>query len=322
MKRTVIITGANRGIGLAAVKTLAKTEEWNIIMACRSIERAETERKLIKYDDIEICELDLSDLQSVRNFALSWGSKPLHVLANNAGIQKSTKALGNDKNPIISRTKQGFEETIGTNHLGHFYLTQLLAENLEKTSTREENSRVVYVGSGVHNPKEPGGDVGSKATLGDMSGFLAGFKAPISMVDSSAFDPDKSYKDSKLCNVMTSIELARRLAAKQSSVTCNVMNPGLIPTTGLFRDLNPLFVFIFTLLTTYVFKVASSEEEGGRRLAYMIANPFLNNVTGAYLSGKPGSQEFNPILSSPEASDEKNGKKIWDLTEAIIKNNI
>jgi hypothetical protein len=60
---------------------------------------------------------------------------------------------------------------------------------------------------------------------------------------------------------MTSIELARRLLAKQSSVTCNVMNPGLIPTTGLFRDLNPLFVFIFTLLTTYVFKVASSEEE-------------------------------------------------------------
>jgi hypothetical protein len=60
---------------------------------------------------------------------------------------------------------------------------------------------------------------------------------------------------------MTSIELARRLVAKQSSVTCNVMNPGLIPTTGLFRDLNPLFVFIFTLLTTYVFKVASSEEE-------------------------------------------------------------
>jgi protochlorophyllide reductase len=90
---------------------------------------------------------------------------------------------------------------------------------------------------------------------------MKGFKDPITMADNTDYDPDKSYKDSKLCNVMTSIELARRLAGKKSTVTCNVMNPGLIPTTGLFRDLNPLFVFIFTILTTYVFKVASSEEE-------------------------------------------------------------
>lgn len=91
--------------------------------------------------------------------------------------------------------------------------------------------------------------------------------------------------------------------------------------TGLFRDLNPLFVFIFTVLTTYVFKVASSEQEGGRRLAYMVANPLLNNVTGAYLSGKPGSLQFDPILASPEAADQGNGKKIWELTEKLVKNN-
>ena len=91
---------------------------------------------------------------------------------------------------------------------------------------------------------------------------------------------------------------------------------------GLFRDLNPLFVLIFTILTTYVFKVASSEEEGGRRLAYMISNPFLNNVTGVYLSGQPGSNEFNPILASDEASSQSNGKKIWELTEKLIKTNV
>ena len=90
---------------------------------------------------------------------------------------------------------------------------------------------------------------------------------------------------------------------------------------GLFRDLNPIFVFIFTVLTTYVFKVASSEQEGGRRLAYMVANPLLNNVTGAYLSGKPGSLQFDPILASPEAADQANGKKIWELTEKLVKNN-
>jgi hypothetical protein len=93
-------------------------------------------------------------------------------------------------------------------------------------------------------------------------------------------------------------------------------------SAGLFRDLNPVFVFIFTVLTTYVFKVASSEAEGGRRLAFMIADPFLNNVTGAYLSGKPGSLEFNLILASEEAADQANGKKIWELTEKIVKANV
>lgn len=68
----------------------------------------------------------------------------------------------------MTRTKQGFEETIGTNHIGHFYLSQLLLANLGKTSSKAVNSRVVYVGSGVHNPNEPGGDVGSKATLGKI----------------------------------------------------------------------------------------------------------------------------------------------------------
>ena len=69
------------------------------------------------------------------------------------------------------------------------------------------------------------------------------------MVDNGEYDTDKAYKDSKLCNVMTSFELARRLKDQKSTVTCNVMNPGLIPTTGLFRTINPIFVFIFTILT-------------------------------------------------------------------------
>lgn len=85
-RRTVIITGANRGIGLAAVKALAETKEWNIIMACRSLERAEIAKKSIKSNEnIETCELDLSDLASVKKFATVWGSRPLHVLACNAG---------------------------------------------------------------------------------------------------------------------------------------------------------------------------------------------------------------------------------------------
>ena len=90
-------------------------------------------------------------------------------------------------------------------------------------------------------------------------------------------------------------------------------------TLGLFRDLNPLFVYIFSFLTKYVFKVAATEEEGGRKLAFMIANPSLNGISGAYFSGKPGSVEFKLIPPSNEAQDEAKGKRLYELTTNIIK---
>ena len=97
-RRTVIVTGANRGIGLAAVKSLALTDEWNIVMACRSLEKAEAARKLIKNgESIQICELDLSDLVSVKKFAADWGSKPLHVLACNAGNVQTLLTVAYDQ---------------------------------------------------------------------------------------------------------------------------------------------------------------------------------------------------------------------------------
>ena len=77
-------------------------------------------------------------------------------------------------------------------------------------------------------------------------------------------------------------------------------------------------MWIFTILTRYVFKVAVTEEEGGRRLAYMISNPALNGITGAYYSGKPGADEFRPISVSKEAMDQKKAAKLWSVTEKLI----
>jgi NAD(P)-dependent dehydrogenase (short-subunit alcohol dehydrogenase family) len=92
----------------------------------------------------------------------------------------------------------------------------------------------------IHHPSliqdEAGGNVGSKATLGDLSGFERGYQgAGTAMVDGAeTYDGDKAYKDSKLCNVITCLELAKRLKAKRSKVTTNVMNPGLIPVSSFF----------------------------------------------------------------------------------------
>jgi len=324
--KTAIITGANSGVGFAGAKQLAATNEWRVVLACRSLEKAERARaQMPNPDNVEVRLLDLADLASVKKFCDEWGpARPLHVLALNAGVQKQTDAFAKEliAGDAVPRTAQGFEETIGTNHIGHFYMSQLLLKNIRAAG----GGRVVWTGSGVHDPSQPGGDVGSKATLGDLSGLAAGFTRPVCMIDSvtAAYDPDKAYKDSKLCNVMTSLEMARRLAEAggPAPITSNVFNPGLIPTTGLFRSLNPFFVLLFTALTRYVFRVAETEEEGGRRLAYMVADPALDKVTGGYFTGKPYSYPFQLATPSAEAQDQDKAKKLWALSEKIIQDRI
>lgn len=317
--KKVLVTGANRGIGLAATKQLASTNEFKVIMACRSIERAELSIKSLPSNvksNIEIVKLDLNDLDEVKRFcndAKKFKTK-FDCVVCNAGIQLSG-GTGSTTPSNIKRTKQHYESTIGTNHLSHFVLINNL---LNSKSIEENEGRIVWVGSGVHNPNEAGGNVGSKATLGSMEGLAKGFKDPITMIDNSSYDTDKAYKDSKLCNVVTSIEMARRLLKKKSKITSNVMNPGLIPTTGLFRDLNPIFVAIFTFITRYIAKVAVTEEEGGKRLSTMVASPSLKGVSGAYYSGKPGVDEFKPISPSDEASNEEVGYKLWTTTTKLV----
>jgi len=78
-------------------------------------------------------------------------------------------------------------------------------------------------------------------------------------------------------------------------------------------------VFLFTLATRFVFKVATTEEEGGRRLAYLISSPDLDQVTGKYFSGKPGRPEFLPYEVSKEAQDLEVARKLWDFSSKIVE---
>jgi len=309
---TVIITGGNSGVGFAAMRQLAALNTHDVVIACRSLERGKTAVNSLSIgkENVKVELLDLADFQSIREFCTRWDkNRPIDVLCLNAGVQF------NDAKSV-PRTKQGFEETIGVNHIGHWLLVNLLLENVKKSSA----GRLVFTGSGVHNPEEPGGNVGSKAGLENMAGLEQGFLPPVCMINGqNEYDGDKAYKDSKLCNVITTIELARRLQAQRSAVTCNVFNPGLIPTTGLFRGLNPVFVAIFTVLTRYIFRVAVSEEEGGARLVKMITDPVIGKTTGGYYSanGKDFGS-FIPISASKEAVDPSVGKRLWTLTENVV----
>ena len=138
----VIITGANTGIGKESAIELSKLGA-HIVMACRDKNRAETAIEEIKsvtgLDSYEFMELDLMDLQSVKNFTIKFLSKyqRLDVLVNNAGIM----AL-----PKRATTKQGLEAQFGTNHIGHFLLTTLLLDLMKKS----KQARIIIVSSLAH----------------------------------------------------------------------------------------------------------------------------------------------------------------------------
>jgi protochlorophyllide reductase len=186
---------------------------------------------------------DLADLTGVDSFVKQLSGEKFDAVCYNAGIARNTDAKD------VARTKQGFELTVGenvsfyvvclscsnhkliqkcfisgTNHLGHFYLNHLILPMIK------DSGRIVVTASGVHDPDSPGGAQGVPATLGDLSGLekaVLGDKK-FDMVDGGAFNADKAYKDSKLCNVLFTRELQRRLTDRGSGVRVNCFNPGLI----------------------------------------------------------------------------------------------
>ena len=189
--KNIIITGANSGIGFAGALQLAAAGN-HVFLACRTLAKAQAARDEIeaalekqgKTGLVTPLECDVADMASIRQFAADWkaSGERLDVLVCNAGVQFSGETAPR-------RTKDGFELTVGTNHLGHFLLTNLLLEELERTP----GARVVMTASEVHDPASSGGQVGSPAGLGDLSG-LSTKGATFDMVDGTPFDSDKAYK--------------------------------------------------------------------------------------------------------------------------------
>ena len=201
--RVVLITGANTGIGLVTAREL-QIRGAHVFMACRSASRAQAALDSIRRGDgapggcvpIEVLPLDLGDFDSVRQCAQAFLARglPLHLLINNAGLAGSR-----------GLTKSGFELAFGTNHLGHFLLTQLLLERIKSSSP----ARIVTVASRAHTRVDGiDWDAVCKPTK-TMAGL-------------------PEYGVSKLANVLFSAELSRRLAG--SDVTTYALHPGVVAT--------------------------------------------------------------------------------------------
>jgi retinol dehydrogenase-12 len=196
-ERTVLVTGANTGIGLATASALAG-QGWRVWVTARSERKGAAAVASIPAatgnDAVFLLLVDLADLSSVRDCATSFLEpyEPLHVLVNNAGVA-GRRGL----------TRQGFELMFGVNHLGHFLLTQLLLERL----TESAPSRVVTVSSDAHY-SAPGIDFDA---LRRPARGITGLPA---------------YAVSKLCNVLFSAELARRTAGTE--VNTYALHPGVV----------------------------------------------------------------------------------------------
>ena len=204
---TVVITGTTSGVGLNATRALVNLG-WTVITANRSPQRAAAaadELDLPK-ERLRHVLMDLGDLDSVRR-AVDALPDSIDGLVCNAAVYKPRL-----KRP--ERSQQGYEISMATNHFGHFLLVQLLLDRLKASS--HPSKRVVILGTVTANSKELGGKIPipAPADLGDLSGFEAGFQDPVSMASGKRFKPGKAYKDSKLCNMITTQELHRRLHAE------------------------------------------------------------------------------------------------------------
>eukprot|EP00252_Welwitschia_mirabilis_P019545 TRINITY_DN454_c0_g1_i2.p1 TRINITY_DN454_c0_g1~~TRINITY_DN454_c0_g1_i2.p1 ORF type:complete len:371 (-),score=73.16 TRINITY_DN454_c0_g1_i2:281-1393(-) len=311
-KNNVIITGASSGLGLATAKALGESGEWHVTMACRDFLKAERVARSvgIPRENYTVMHLDLASLQSVRQFVDTFrrSEMPLDVLVCNAAVYLPTA-----KEPRF--TAEGFELSVGTNHLGHFLLSRLLLEDLKKSDAKSR--RLIIVGSITGNTNTLAGNVPPKANLGDLRGLAGGLNGVNSspMIDGGQFDGAKAYKDSKVCNMLTMQEFHRRFH-EETGVTFASLYPGCIATTGLFREHIPLFRLLFPPFQKYITKGFVSEQEAGKRLAQVVSHPSLSK-SGVYWSWNNESASFENQLSE-EASDSEKARKVWEISEKLV----
>ena len=312
---TVLITGASSGVGLFATKALAD-RGWHVVMACRDPLKALRAQKALAIPDSSVIHLqvDLGDLQSVRQLADSIHSSglPLDALVINAAVY-----LPRLKEPM--RSPQGYELSMATNHLGHFLLIQLLLPDLERST--HPSRRLVVLGTVTANSKELGGKIPipAPADLGDLAGFEAGFLAPISMADGRAFKPGKAYKDSKLCNMITTQELHRREHGR-TGILFTSLYPGCVADTPLFRHTPKAFQTIFPWFQKSITGGYVSQALAGQRVADVVTEPAFA-VSGVHWSwgnrqrkdGLPFSQELSDKASNPTTAS-----RLWDLSLKLV----
>ncbi|MGD8862824.1 MAG: oxidoreductase [Myxococcales bacterium] len=287
---TVIVTGANSGIGLEAARELGR-RGGRVVLACRSPERGagalEQLCREVPEDRFELMQLDLGSLASVRAFAAQFSEahERLDVLCNNAGVMAIPRRL----------TEDGFEQQLGVNHLGHFALTGLLLPRLQAT----DGSRVVTVTSLAHRM--------GRIRFDDLMG-------------ERHYAKWEAYGQSKLANLLFARELQRRLQQRGSSTISVACHPGYAATN--LQHVGPQLEG--SALNAVIMRVgnallAQSSEAGARPTVYAATEPGLR---GGELIGPGGPGQLwgraRVVSRSSRASrDPQLARRLWEVSEEL-----
>jgi len=289
-------------------------------MACRNLPKAAQAAQSLGLspDQYVVLELDLGVQASVRRFVAEFRAlgRPLNALLNNAAVY-----LPRLKAP--QRSLEGYEISVATNHLGHFLLSRLLLDDLEKSggAVPGQPARLITLGTVTANSEEFGGKVPipAPADLGDLQGLQAGFKAPVAMIDGQPFKPGKAYKDSKLCNMIMSRELHRRYH-DSTGVVFNTLYPGCVADTALFRDTPKAFRVIFPRFQKYITNGYVTQELAGERVAQVVIDDTFA-TSGVHWSWgnrqQAGREAFSQPLSA-KANHAERASRLWTLSEQMV----
>ncbi|XP_030644591.1 retinol dehydrogenase 12 [Chanos chanos] len=278
--KTVMITGANTGIGKETAKDMALRGA-RVVMACRDLTRGEKAameiRKSTGNGNVVVRHLDLSSLLSVRQFVHEFTATEdrLDVLINNAGVMMCPKIL----------TEDGYETQLAVNHLGHFLLTVLLL-NLLKASAP---SRVVNVSSIAH--------IGGKIHFDDLN------------FNRTPYDPLVSYRQSKLANLLFTRELSRRL--KGSGVTAYALHPGVI-RTELGRYVRTRHPVLSKALSFPALLLMKTPWQGAQTTIYCAVTEGLESQSGCYFS------DCRLKEPAPEGKDDLAAMRLWDISAKLV----
>jgi dehydrogenase/reductase SDR family protein 13 len=267
--RTVMVTGANTGIGRATALALANRGA-HIVMACRSADKTtpviEDLKNRTGNDAIDFLPVDLADLASVRDAAEAFLARdePLHVLLNNAGLAGQRGA-----------TTQGFELAFGTNHLGHFLLTELLLDRIRASAP----ARIINVSSDSHySPKAIDWDAVQRPTA-TVTGM-------------------REYGVSKLCNVLHAQELAARLAG--DGVVTASLHPGVIASDVWRRVPAPARAVMKLFM--------KSTEDGAQTSVHCVTAPDLASG-GFYTDSR--QKDPSPVATPALAAELRERSEAW-----------
>lgn len=277
--KITVVTGANSGIGYETARAFAE-EGATVVMACRNLEKASAAAQSILDDapaaDLSVIPLDLADLDAVHVFAAAFDARyeRLDILVNNAGIMI----------PPFAQTEDGFELQFGVNHLGHFALTGLLLHHLLATP----GSRVVNVSSGAHR--------GGSGTI-----------AFDNLNAEKGYSPFAAYAQSKLANLLFTLELNRRFESAGADALATAAHPGWT-ATGLQRGL-VRFVSRF---------IGQSPAMGALPTLYAATAPDVE--PNAYY-GPGGLMEMRgyptEVDTSAAAKDEHLAARLWQESEEM-----